>query len=167
MTDPGNDNSWSQDNSSEETTLRDSCSGSQLYNQRTHPGVGDHWPLDSAPEEGVFEDGHSAWQSHNQTALPDVGNSWPLSNTSDGSIDSEIKASIIFFRDSRPYDIPGIENEFPNQKISVKTLLAEDKRINPLMQPCEDNMIRYFHFPANNMIWVEVRVEFLLYLPSC
>lgn len=27
---------------------------------------------------------------------------------------------------------------------------------NPLRQRCEDNAIRYFHFPANHMLWVEV-----------
>jgi hypothetical protein len=74
----------------------------------------------------------------------------------DESIDSEIKAPMIFFKDSRPYDIPGVENTFPNQKIHLSKLLADDKYANPLMQPCDDNMIRYFHLPANNMTWVEV-----------
>jgi hypothetical protein len=74
----------------------------------------------------------------------------------DESIDSEIKAPMIFFKDSRPYDIPGVENAFPNQKIPLNKLLADDKYSNPLMQPCDDNMVRYFHLPANNMTWVEV-----------
>lgn len=30
------------------------------------------------------------------------------------------------------------------------------KQSNPLMEECEENSIRYFHFPANNMRWVEV-----------
>jgi hypothetical protein len=74
----------------------------------------------------------------------------------DDSIDDEIKAPMIYFKDSRPYDIPGVENTFPNQKIPINKLLADDAIANPLMQPCDDNMIRYFHLPANNMIWVEV-----------
>lgn len=74
------------------------------------------------------------------------------------STDDEIMAPMIFFEDSRPYEIPGVDNKFPNQEISIKRLLADDRDANPLMQPCEENMIRYFHLPANNMIWVEVSV---------
>jgi hypothetical protein len=74
----------------------------------------------------------------------------------DNGVDAEIKASIIFFKNSRPYDIPSVENTFPNQKIAIKDLLADEEDKNPLMQPVHDNMIRYFHLPANNMIWVEV-----------
>jgi hypothetical protein len=33
-----------------------------------------------------------------------------------------------------------------------------DKDNNPLTEKCEENTIRYFHFPANNMLWVEVCV---------
>jgi hypothetical protein len=31
-----------------------------------------------------------------------------------------------------------------------------DKDKNPLMEKCEEDTIRYFHFPANCMLWVEV-----------
>jgi hypothetical protein len=31
-----------------------------------------------------------------------------------------------------------------------------DKNENPLMEECEKDTIRYFHFPANCMLWVEV-----------
>jgi hypothetical protein len=80
----------------------------------------------------------------------------PPSPSRHTDIDDEIKAPVIFFKNSRPHNIPGVENIFPNQKVPISTLLAEDEDSNPLMQPCEDEMIRYFHFPANNMIWVEV-----------
>lgn len=30
------------------------------------------------------------------------------------------------------------------------------KENNPLTEKCEEDTIRYFHFPANNMLWVEV-----------
>jgi hypothetical protein len=74
----------------------------------------------------------------------------------DDGLDTEIKAPIIFFKNSQPYDIPGVENTFPNQKIAIRDLLVDNEDTNPLMQPGDDNMIRYFHLPANNMIWVEV-----------
>jgi len=74
----------------------------------------------------------------------------------DDSVDWDVKAAMIYFKDSRPYDVPDVDNCFPNQKISIKDLLADNEESNPLMQPCEDDMIRYFHLPANNMIWVEV-----------
>jgi hypothetical protein len=38
-------------------------------------------------------------------------------------------------------------------------LLCDEGEINPLMQPCGDDIIRYFHLPANNMIWVEVSMK--------
>lgn len=79
---------------------------------------------------------------------------------SDGGINGEIKASMIFFKNSRPYDIPGVDRTFPNQKIPIKKLLTDDPYSNPLMQPCDNSMIQYFHLPANNMIWVEVGCEY-------
>jgi hypothetical protein len=67
-----------------------------------------------------------------------------------------LKASVIYFKGSRGFDVPGLQNSFPHQKITVQELLANDAKTNPLMQPCDDDVIRYFHFPANNMIWIEV-----------
>jgi hypothetical protein len=32
------------------------------------------------------------------------------------------------------------------------------KEDNPLAEKCKKDTIRYFHFPANNMLWVEVRI---------
>ena len=48
------------------------------------------------------------------------------------------------------------KGDFPNQKIPVHDLLdkVED---NPLREPCDPDVIRWFHFPTNNMHWVEVR----------
>ena len=48
------------------------------------------------------------------------------------------------------------KGSFPNQKIPAHDLLdkVED---NPLREPCEPDVIRWFHFPTNNMHWVEVR----------
>lgn len=153
---PDDDNSWPLRNGSEPRTFPSRHSTLQSYN-----GMGDHGPwgrlsAGHRSEEGVFRNSFSAGQPYNQTTVSGREKLSTPGSGSGGSVDSEIKASIIFFKDSRPYDIPDIENEFPNQKMSVRDLLAEDRESNPLMQPCEDNMIRYFHFPANNMIWVEV-----------
>ena len=48
-----------------------------------------------------------------------------------------------------------LKGGFPNQKILMDEILNEEND-NPLMEPCPENKIRYFHFPTNNMSWVEV-----------
>jgi hypothetical protein len=45
-------------------------------------------------------------------------------------------------------------SKFPNQKISAQKLLEKNGG-NPLTKR-EDNRLRWFHFPTNNMGWVEV-----------
>ncbi len=45
---------------------------------------------------------------------------------------------------------------FPNQKISVHDLLEGDDA-NPLSEQYGSDHMRYFHFPTNNMRWIEVR----------
>ena len=72
-------------------------------------------------------------------------------------VDADVKASIMYFKNAQPYDVPTLPNSFPNQSLSVKELLTDDPANNPLMQPCDEDTVRYFHFPANNMSWVEVR----------
>ncbi|RYP90967.1 hypothetical protein DL770_002883 [Monosporascus sp. CRB-9-2] len=61
----------------------------------------------------------------------------------------------MFFRDGRPITMPGVGGAFPNQKVSVQTLLIKDEDANPLMRDFGDDTIRYVHLPANNMAWVE------------
>jgi hypothetical protein len=104
----------------------------------------------------TFKEAISYWRGVNGWPSVEDRTAPRFPNDLDNSADSEIKASMIFFKDSRPYNIPGVENTFPNQKIPIKRLLADEPDANPLMKPCDDNMIRYFHLPANNMIWVEV-----------
>lgn len=70
-------------------------------------------------------------------------------------VNSYIKAPVMFFKDGQPMDVPGLPNHFPNQKVAVSDLLSPDEATNLLMQPCDDNVIRYFHLPANNMAWIE------------
>ncbi|KAK4235881.1 hypothetical protein C8A03DRAFT_17421 [Achaetomium macrosporum] len=71
------------------------------------------------------------------------------------SVDRRVKASAIYFKDGQPYDIPGLPKSFPHQKLSVADLLSENEAANPILQPAEDGVTRYFHLPANNMVWVE------------
>ncbi|GAB1312463.1 hypothetical protein MFIFM68171_02673 [Madurella fahalii] len=49
------------------------------------------------------------------------------------------------------------QSEFPDQRIPVDDVLSGtvESETNPLSQRCPDDTLRYFHFPANNMAWVE------------
>ena len=74
-----------------------------------------------------------------------------------------IRASAMYFKLSgstwKGYDYPGSQSmhigKFPRQKISVHDLLERTEN-NPLSEPCPKGHIRWFHFPANNMCWIEV-----------
>jgi len=112
-----------------------------------------------------FKESLSDWRQLTYRRPPDQGVHLPLENEYEGSVDGDMKAAMIFFKNSRPYTAPGFHNNFPNQKISIQDLLADNEQINPLMQPCGEDVIRYFHFPANNMTWVEVS-SFLPYLKT-
>ena len=83
---------------------------------------------------------------------------------------NDLNANVVFFKkDARnsevpimhpgPYDHPKLPDKFPNQKVPLSLLLKDDKERNPLMWKCEDDMIRYFHLPANNMDWIEVGIS--------
>jgi hypothetical protein len=54
-------------------------------------------------------------------------------------------------------DHPLCHGQFPNQKISIQRLLY-NKSKTPLKRTENKDTLRYFHLPANNMKWVEVRV---------
>jgi hypothetical protein len=76
---------------------------------------------------------------------------------------NDIMANTIFFKKDQqgehpgPYSEPRLgEGKFPDQKVPLSLLLSKDKKKNPLMWKCGDDMIRYFHIPANNMSWIEV-----------
>ncbi|KAI1497760.1 hypothetical protein F5X99DRAFT_432688 [Biscogniauxia marginata] len=74
---------------------------------------------------------------------------------SEQDVDSQIRAPIVCFQNGQPFDMPEIDGTYPSQKVTVKTLLEDDTRGNPLMRTLEDNTIRYVHLPSNNMAWVE------------
>jgi len=56
------------------------------------------------------------------------------------------------YKHENPNFLPG---DFPNQKMPVHNILADEAR-NPLAELCPPNRLRYFHFPSNNMRWIEV-----------
>jgi len=74
----------------------------------------------------------------------------------------DLRANVIYFKKRakdahpHPYDHPELEGTFPNQRVPLGLLLRDNPK-NPLMWKCEEDMIRYFHIPANNMSWVEVK----------
>lgn len=70
-------------------------------------------------------------------------------------VDSHVRAPVMFFRDGQPVTMPGLDGEFPNQKVSDQTLLTKDEKMNPLMWKCDADTIRYVHLPANSMAWME------------
>ncbi|KAK7973144.1 hypothetical protein PG988_007278 [Apiospora saccharicola] len=61
-----------------------------------------------------------------------------------------LKASAMYFK---RVEVMG-GSTFPNQKIAMHKIL-EDTADNPLMERCPVDCIRYFHFPTNNMDWIE------------
>lgn len=65
-------------------------------------------------------------------------------------------AYAIFFRNSEPHDDESCSDNFPNQKFPIKDLIYQKAAGNPLMRPCKQNEVRYFHLPGNNMEWIEV-----------
>lgn len=78
------------------------------------------------------------------------------------SIVDVLKANVVYFKTTHqdhdyptPYDHPYLEGHFPYQTIPLDSLLYSRGR-NPLIWKCEEGMIRWFHIPANNMIWIEV-----------
>jgi hypothetical protein len=74
-----------------------------------------------------------------------------------------LNAYMVVFQNSVGFTDPTCVDTFPNQKIPVKDLLYnKNQEINPLMKPCGENEIRYFHLPGNNMEWIEVGKYFSL-----
>ncbi|KAK7409062.1 hypothetical protein QQX98_008766 [Neonectria punicea] len=75
----------------------------------------------------------------------------------------DLKAGVIYLKRTNPgsdwlghtVDCPLLgESKFPNQKIMVNDILNATEE-NPLMSPCDKDTIRWFHFPSNNMEWIE------------
>jgi len=73
------------------------------------------------------------------------------------------RASAIYFKSDgevfrgTTYESNKFDNnyKFPNQKVSMDEIMNENAD-NLLRKECDKDHIRYFHFPTNNMAWVEV-----------
>lgn len=75
-----------------------------------------------------------------------------LQEESRGSVDAEIEASVIYYENGAQSSAPGLDGDFPYQKISVQRLL--ESKDSPLIKSCLSGTVRYFHLPANNMSWL-------------
>ncbi len=68
-----------------------------------------------------------------------------------------LQAGAVYFKGGKPYSHPKLSGSFPDQTTPVVDLLARDSDRSMLMEQCDEGMLRWFHIPANNMTWVEVR----------
>ena len=72
-----------------------------------------------------------------------------------------MKASLVCFKrqgtEWRPWDVedPRCRGKFPHQEIRIEDVLA-DTEDSLLRQRSSKDEIRWFHFPANSMRWIEV-----------
>lgn len=75
----------------------------------------------------------------------------------------EFKVGVMYFKkeDDRQWrgeqyeDIDSSSGEFPNQKVKMDTILSNTVENRKLFERDEES-IKYFHFPANHMEWIEV-----------
>lgn len=107
-----------------------------------------------------FKQAMSQWSAATGRSYPSHSAPWRSPKTAEFGgaedlVNSHIKAPVMAFKDGQPCNVPGLPKSFPDQKVTMTDLLSEDKTRNPIMQPTDDDVIRYFHLPANNMIWVE------------
>ncbi|KAI0009457.1 hypothetical protein F4779DRAFT_617633 [Xylariaceae sp. FL0662B] len=71
-----------------------------------------------------------------------------------------LKAGVMYFQqdgarlEGYNLEIPGCIGKYPNQKFPVSDILTRIKD-NPLTEVCPPDHFRYFHFPSNNMLWIE------------
>jgi hypothetical protein len=117
-----------------------------------------------------FNRTRSDGRRQSQIAVPNAIPETPERPTEDTTEEPELepyygfKASAMYFQKTDEGHWRGHTNRlnprykgtsFPNQKISIKDILEENED-NPLMEKCPDDEFRYFHFPTNNMSWIEV-----------
>lgn len=80
-----------------------------------------------------------------------------LANYNPAEPDYGYNGWLMMFEDGkRGIDDPRCYGNFPHQKISIRQLLY-NKEETPLSRSGNKKNLRYFHLPANNMTWVEVR----------
>ena len=100
--------------------------------------------------------GRSQSEASPQASLPSAQPSQKHPGDYNINLD-DLNANVIYLNDAWPYDHSDfLDEKLLNPKIPLAPLLKNDKSNKPLMWKCEDNMIRYFHLPANNTDWVKV-----------
>ncbi|KAM0813428.1 hypothetical protein AB5N19_13422 [Seiridium cardinale] len=110
--------------------------------------------------------GRNAARQPRQRSEPPIGEA-QVGHPSTGSAKGQVepyygfKAGAMYFRRAPDGTLVGDKSDdpryignFPNQKLPMKDMLAKSGD-NPLTQTCPENTVRYFHFPSNNMEWIE------------
>lgn len=80
----------------------------------------------------------------------------------------EFKAGVMYFErheEGKWYgeqckDVNSSSGNFPNQKITMDTILSDTAESRKLFKR-DGARIKYFHFPANHMEWIEVSITLL------
>jgi len=69
-----------------------------------------------------------------------------------------MSARIVLFKDGKPYEDPRFPQQWPDQKLPLRELLYDKSPSNPLAEARthKNDMIQWFHLPANDMGWIEV-----------
>ncbi|KAL7782785.1 hypothetical protein V8C37DRAFT_415420 [Trichoderma ceciliae] len=78
----------------------------------------------------------------------------------------EFRAGVMYFkkvkegewRGEQCKDVDSSSGDFPNQKIKMDTILSDTAKNRKLFKR-DGESIKYFHFPANHMEWIETALE--------
>lgn len=123
-------------------------------------------PIVSPPIPSIFLESENDAQPTNLNHVPELPHEPNSSGTDNANHTVDpyygFKACAIYFKKNADGTLSGCQSpmdkskrKFPNEKISIEDILGDSDE-SPLSIPCEKNMVRYFHFPSNNMKWIEV-----------
>jgi hypothetical protein len=94
--------------------------------------------------------------SNSEFSITSENNAIDLENYNPDEPDYGYNGWLMAFADGRQgIDNPLCYGEFPHQKISIRQLVYNETE-TPLRRTENQDQLRYFHLPANNMAWVEV-----------
>ncbi|RDL33145.1 uncharacterized protein BP5553_08584 [Venustampulla echinocandica] len=124
--------------------------------------------IENIRETPKYPEGWNRNQKLDLNHLERVNKAWKVEDNSQNSklspnLEPEygLKAGAMYFHKSDSgygpstyYHSKFLPGKFPNQKLPVHNLL-DDSDLNPLSEPCPADKLRYFHFPTNNMLWIE------------
>ncbi|KAI1121764.1 hypothetical protein F5Y10DRAFT_271759 [Nemania abortiva] len=71
--------------------------------------------------------------------------------------DKDVSVPVIQFENGKGFtdlEDKSLSGKFPNQKTTIDKLLGSEQEHSPLLRT-NNERIRYFHIPSNNMIWAE------------